>query len=59
MRSDDPFWQARRTMPTVAMLLAFMPGLSSTIGLLLSSLVLLVLVLRYLPYHQIRLETSA
>ena len=52
MRSRDQFWQARRTMPTVAMLLAFLPGLSSTIGFPLSGLVFLVLLMRYLGQRQ-------
>ena len=59
MRPDDQFWQARRTMPTVAMLLTFLPGLSSTIGLTLSGFVLLVLVMRYLSHHLMLMESSA
>ena len=59
MRPDDQFWQARRTMPTVAMLLTFLPGLSSTIGLALSGFVLLVLVMRYLSHHLMQMESSA
>ena len=59
MRPDDQFWQARRTMPTVAMLLTFLPGLSSTIGLALSGFVLLVLVMRYLSHHSMQMESSA
>lgn len=59
MRPDDQFWRARRTMPTVAMLLTFLPGLSSTIGLTLSGFVLLVLVMRYLSHHLMLMESSA
>ena len=58
MRSSDQFWQFRRMMPTVAMLLAFLPGLSSTIGLSLSGLVPLVLIVRYLSYRQTQMGNS-
>ena len=58
MRSSDQFWQVRRMMPTVAMLLAFLPGLSSTIGLSLSGLVPLVLIVRYLSHRQTQMGNS-
>ena len=45
-------------MPTVAMLLAFLPGLSSTIGLSLSGLVPLVLIVRYLSHRQTQMGNS-
>ncbi|MCH1553742.1 MAG: transglutaminaseTgpA domain-containing protein [Luminiphilus sp.] len=45
-------------MPTVAMLLAFLPGLSSSIGLPLTGLVLLVLIQRYLVYRQTQIALT-
>ena len=45
-------------MPTIVMLLTFLPGLSSTVGLPLSGLVLLVLLMRYLTYSQTQVRLS-
>ena len=45
-------------MPTIVMLLAFLPGLSSTIGFPLSGLVLLVLLMRYLTHSQTQIRLT-
>lgn len=44
---ESEFWDKRRLLPTVAMLLCFWPGLVTTLGIPLSFAVLMVLPFRY------------
>ena len=48
---ESEFWDKRRLLPTVAMLLCFWPGLVTTLGIPLSIVVLLVLPFRHALAH--------